>query len=217
MTDRTERWHAHNAASNAAAAKERETVRGGERIHAALLFDTLHRLLPDRSVIVDEIIAQVPAMIHHLFRERDFSHYRGWAGALGTGLPTALGVKLARPKDVVVCVIGDGAFNYNPVPACLGLAQQYGVPILVIICNNQGYVSQEWNLYKYFPSGYALRENNPYGRVIEPTPDYAAIAPAFGAHGECVSEPGQLESAIRRAIAAVEQGRLALLDVRLEP
>ena len=168
-------------------------------------------------MIVDEIIAQVPAMIRHLFRDRDFSHMRGWAGALGTGLPTALGVKLARPKDMVVCVIGDGAFNYNPVPACLGLAQQYSVPILVIICNNQGYVSQEWNLYKYFPSGYALRDNNPYGRVIEPTPDYAAIAPAFGAHGECVADPAQLEPAIRRAIAAVEQGHLALLDVRLEP
>ena len=42
--------------------------------------------------------------------------------------------------------------------------------------------------------------------VIEPTPDYAAMAPAFGAHG-----------AIERAIAAIEQGRLALLDVRLGP
>ncbi len=143
-------------------------------------------------------------MIHHLFRERDFSHIRGWAGAFGTGLPTALGVKLARPDDVVVCVIGDGAFNYNPIPACLGLAQQYRVPVLVIICNNQGYVSQEWNLYKYFPSGYALRENNKYGRVIEPTPDYAALAPAFGAHGECVTEPAQLAPAIERALAAGE-------------
>jgi acetolactate synthase-1/2/3 large subunit len=217
VTARTARWHAHNASNQAEAAKERETVRTGARIHAALLFDTLHRLLPDRSVIVDEIIAQVPAMMRHLFRERDFSHVRGWAGALGTGLSNALGVKLARPEDMVVCVIGDGAFNYNPVPACLGLAQQYGVPILVIICNNQGYVSQEWNLYKYFPSGYALRDNNPYGRVIEPTPDYAAIAPAYGAHGECIVEPGQLEPAIRRAMAAVEGGNLALLDVRLEP
>jgi len=214
---RTQRWHAHNAASNAEAAKERETVRGGERIHAALLFDTLHRLLPERSVVVDEIIAQVPAMIRHLFRDRDIDHIRGWAGALGTGLPTALGVKLARPDDVVVCVIGDGAFSYNPVPASLGLAQQYRVPVLVVICNNQGYVSQEWNLYKYFPSGYALRDNNPYGRVIEPTPDYAAIAPAFGAHGECVTDPAQLEPAIRRGLEAVAAGRLALLDVRLEP
>ena len=217
VATRTAHWHTHNGASQAEAAKERETVRTGERIHAARLFDTLHRMLPDRSVIVDEIIAQVPAMIHHLFRDRDFGHIRGWAGALGTGLPTALGVKLARPKDMVVCVIGDGAFNYNPVPACFGLAQQYGVPILVIICNNQGYVSQEWNLYKYFPSGYALRDNNPYGRVIEPTPDYAAIAPAFGAHGECVTDPTKLEASIQRAFAAIEQGQLALLDVRLEP
>jgi acetolactate synthase-1/2/3 large subunit len=217
ISARTTHWHTHNGTCQAEAAKERDAVRSNERIHAALLFDTLHRILPDRSVIVDEIVAQVPAMIHHLFRDRDFSHIRGWAGALGTGMPTALGVKLARPRDMVICVIGDGAFNYNPVPACLGLAQQYGVPILVIICNNQGYVSQEWNLYKYFPSGYALRDNNPYGRVIEPTPDYAAMAPAFGAHGECVTEPAKLEAAIQRAIAAVEQGHLALLDVRLEP
>jgi acetolactate synthase I/II/III large subunit len=214
---RTARWRTHNGSNQAEAARERETAGSDKGIHPAHLFDTLHRVLPDRSVIVDEIIAQVPAMIRHLFRERDFSHVRGWAGALGTGLSNALGVKLARPDDMVVCVIGDGAFSYNPVPACLGLAQQYGVPILVIICNNQGYVSQEWNLYKYFPSGFALRDNNPYGRVIEPTPDYAAIAPAFGAHGECVADRGQLEPAIRRAMAAVAQGHLALLDVRLEP
>jgi len=214
---RIQHWSSHNAANNAAAAAERETVRGSERIHAARLFDVLHGLLPDGSVIVDEIIAQVPAMIRHLFRDRDFGHIRGWAGALGTGLPTALGVKLARPNDVVVCVIGDGAFNYNPIPACLGLAQQYRVPVLVIICDNQGYVSQEWNLYKFFPSGYALRDNNPYGRVIDPTPDYAALAPAFGAYGECVSEPAQLEPAIRSALSAVQSGQLALLDVRLEP
>jgi acetolactate synthase-1/2/3 large subunit len=156
-------------------------------------------------------------MIQHTFRSRDISHIRGWAGALGTGIPTALGVKLARPNDVIVCVIGDGAFNYNPVPACLGLAQQYNVPIMIIICNNEGYASQEWNLYKYFPSGYALRENDPYGKVIEPTPDYAALAPAFGAHGECVTEPSKLEQALRNGIAAVQQGQLALLDVRLRP
>jgi acetolactate synthase-1/2/3 large subunit len=217
IATRTSRWHAHNATSQAVAAKERETARANQRITAPFLFDTLHNLLPDRSVIVDEIIAQVPPMIQHLFRDRDFTHIRGWAGALGTGLPIALGAKLARPDDVVVCVIGDGAFNYNPIPACLGLAQQYKVPVLVVICNNEGYVSQEWNLYKYFPSGYALRDNNPYGRVIEPTPDYALMAPAFGAHGECVTDRAQLEQALRRALTAVEAGHLALLDVRLAP
>lgn len=217
ITERTEKWRAHNAANQANAAKEREAAHGGDHIQAPLLFDTLHKLLPDGSVIVDEIIAQVPPMIQHTFRDRDIGHIRGWAGALGTGIPTALGVKLARPNNVIVCVIGDGAFNYNPVPACLGLAQQYNVPIMVIICNNEGYASQEWNLYKYFPTGYALREHDPYGKVIEPTPDYAALAPAFGAHGTCVTEPGKLEQAIRDGIAAVQNGKLALLDVRLRP
>ena len=214
---RTKHWHAHNAANQANAAEEREAAKGGDHIQAAYLFDTLHKLLPDRSVIVDEIIAQVPPMIQHTFRDRDIGHIRGWAGALGTGIPNALGVKLARPNDLIVCVIGDGAFNYNPVPACLGLAQQYNVPIMIIICNNEGYASQEWNLFKYFPSGYALREKDPYGKVIEPTPDYAALAPAFGAHGECVTEPGKLEQALRDGIAAVQRGQLALLDVRLRP
>ncbi|HTI79350.1 MAG TPA: thiamine pyrophosphate-dependent enzyme [Acetobacteraceae bacterium] len=217
ITERTARWHTHNVSHQTNAKKERESARGADHIQAPFLFDTLHTLLPDGAVIVDEIIAQVPPMVQHTFRNRDISQIRGWAGALGTGIPTALGVKLARPNDVIVCVIGDGAFNYNPVPACLGLAQQYNVPILVIICNNEGYASQEWNLYKYFPTGYALREQDPYGKVIEPTPDYAALAPAFGAHGACITEPGKLEQAIRDGIAAVQNGKLALLDVRLRP
>lgn len=217
ITARTAKWRAHNAATQATAATERETARTADHIQAPFLFDTLNQLLPDGAVIVDEIIAQVPPMIQHTFRDRDIGHIRGWAGALGTGIPTALGVKLARPNDVIVCVIGDGAFNYNPVLACLGLAQQYNVPVLVIICNNEGYASQEWNLYKYFPTGYALREHNPYGKVIEPTPDYAALAPAFGAHGACVTVPGKLEQAIRDGITAVQRGQLALLDVRLRP
>jgi thiamine pyrophosphate-dependent acetolactate synthase large subunit-like protein len=43
------------------------------------------------------------------------------------------------------------------------------------------------------------------------------MAPAFGAHGECVTDRAQLEQALRRALTAVEAGHLALLDVRLAP
>jgi hypothetical protein len=56
-------------------------------------------------------------MTQFLFESKPFRQYRGWNGALGTGLGTALGIKLARPGYTVVCVIGDGAFHYNPVPA----------------------------------------------------------------------------------------------------
>jgi acetolactate synthase-1/2/3 large subunit len=74
-------------------------------------------------------------MIQFLYARKYFEQYRGWAGALGTGLGTALGVKVARPQQVVVCIIGDGAWHYNPVPAALGFAQEYGVPLLTVLCN----------------------------------------------------------------------------------
>ena len=209
---RTAAWTARHKAVAAQWRAESEEASEG-RVADTALFRTLNRMLPDRSVIVDETVAQVPAMLKHLFHGRNFDHIRGWHGALGVGMPTALGVKLARPEALVVSVIGDGAFHYNPVPACFGLAQQYGVPILVVLCDNCGYVSQEWNLQKYFPQGYALRTNNPYGRVIEPTPDYTKLAEAYGGYGERVARAEDLEPALSRALEAIATGRLALLDV----
>ncbi len=215
--ERAARW----AASNLAARREwraelTQPARAGA-VSAAALFHALHDALPERAIVVDEIVAQLPFMLHWLFESKPFRHYRGWAGALGTSLPTALGVKLANRGDVVVCVIGDGAFSYNPVAACFGLAQQYELPILVVLCNNQGYVSQEWNLGKYFAQGAALRTRHPYGRVIEPTPDYAVLPRAFGGHGERIERAADLGPAIERALAALGRGQLALLDVLVDP
>ena len=152
-----------------------------------------------------------------LFQSKAFSQYRGWAGALGTGLSTALGVKLAKPDDVVACIIGDGAFSYNPVLACFGLSQQYHLPILIVVCNNQGYASQAWNTQKYFPQGAAVRTDNFYGKVIEPTPDYWQLARAFGGYGERITSAEALGPALQRGVEAVRNGQLTVLDVIVEP
>merc|ERR1712228_528736 len=103
-------------------------------------------------------MGQVPYFKHFLFSgpEKPFRHFRGWQGGLGTGLSTALGAKLADCKSLVVCVIGDGALNYNPVQACFGLAQQYCVPLLCLVLNNDGFCSQAWNVEKYFADGAAV-------------------------------------------------------------
>ena len=145
------------------------------------LFSALHDTLPDDAICVDEITSQVPEMIQFLYARKPFEQYRGWAGALGIGLGTALGVKLARPEEVVVCIIGDGAWHYNPVSAALGFAQEYGVPLLIVLCNNRQYASQTRNLLKYYPDSAAAREQNFVGNVIEPTPDYVKQAEAYGA------------------------------------
>ena len=216
-TQRIERWKQYNRQKAEEQRNKNDIAPSGSRIHASRLFQALHRALPDGSVIVDEILSQEELMVQSLFQSKSFKQYRGWAGGLGTGLPTALGVKLALPDNLVVCITGDGAFNYNPVPASFGLAQQHKLPILVVICDNEGYASQAWNTQKYFPQGSAVRTSNYYGKRIEPTPDYWKLAAAFGGHGERVSSPESLGPAIQRALSAMESGRFALLDVMVTP
>src|SRR5262249_6664515 len=139
--DRADRWTEYKRQVLAQGMKDADAapapVQGA--VPPAELFRALHRALPPSSSIVDEIVSEITQMTRFLFESKPFRQYRGWDGALGTSLGTALGVKVARPGDTVVCVIGDGAFHYNPVPAALGFAQQYGVPILIVVCNNRGY------------------------------------------------------------------------------
>ena len=216
-TGRAEYWNQYNRQSSEQARQQTDTTGTGNVVPAASLFQALHQALPAGSAIVDEIVSQTAIMVQTLFQSKSFKQYRGWAGALGTGLPTALGVKLAEPNNVIVCIMGDGAFSYNPIPACFGLAQQYKLPILIVICNNQGYVSQSWNVQKYFPEGAAVKTDNYYGRVIDPTPDYWKLAEAFGGYGERVSTSEALAPAIQRGLAAIANGQFAVLDVLVTP
>jgi acetolactate synthase I/II/III large subunit len=217
--EKGDRWarHAHSVRANGVEEARQLSARATDFVPVAELFGALHSALPDDAICVDEITSQVPQMIQFLFERKDFEHYRGWAGALGTGLGTALGVKLARPQQIVVCILGDGAWHYNPVPAALGFSQEYGVPLLIVVCNNRQYASQTRNLLKYHPESAAVRDQNFVGNVIEPTPDYVKQAEAYGGAGERVQRSDELNAALRRALEAVASGRTFLLDAIVNP
>ena len=221
---RLAKWTAYNgdkargfeSATSGDAAKAQED---GTRLHASTVFRKLSDALPSGAIIVDEMVAQVPYFTHFLFQDpqKDFVHLRGWQGGLGTGLSVALGAKMAHPDTPVVCIIGDGAFSYNPTNACFGLAQQYKAPVLVVVMNNEGYVSQTWNFYKYFEKGTALAEQNTLGNVIDPRPDYQHLPRAFGGNGSRVMTEAEFEDAIRLALAGGNNANLSLLDVSVTP
>jgi acetolactate synthase I/II/III large subunit len=217
--ERARRWHAYKERAIEQGRRDADAARARARdaVPAAELFRALHRALPASSIVVDEIVAQTPQMIQFLFERKPIEQYRGWVGALGTSMGTALGVKVARPERTVVCVLGDGALHYNPVHAALGFAQEHGLPILVVVCDNRGYFSQTWNVHKYFPEGAAVRTGQFIGNVITPTPDYAKLVEAYGGAGERVTRPAEIDSAIQRALATLAAGRSALLDVFVEP
>ena len=213
------RWARHTLRVRAKGIEEARQLssQATDFVVAADLFGALHGALPDDAICVDEITAQAPQMIQFLYERKPLEQYRGWAGALGTGLGTALGVKLARPRQVVVCILGDGAWHYNPAAAALGFAQEYGVPLLIVLCNNRQYASQTRNLVKYYPDSDAVRQQNFVGNVIQPTPDYVKQAEAYGGTGERVQKSDELLPALQRALGAVAAGQTFLLDVIVNP
>ena len=86
----------------------------------------------------------------------------------------------------------------------------------IVICDNQGFASQAWNIEKYFPDEWTIKTGNFYAKVIEPTPDYSKIALAFGGYGERTSTPKTLELALSRGLEAVEKWNFAVIDAILE-
>lgn len=91
------------------------------------------------------------------------------------------------------------------------------MPILVVLFNNMGYLSQKSGVPRYFPDGWAVRTKKFVGISITPSPDYGTIARAFDGYGEKVEEPGQVRAALERGLKAVAAGQVALIDIRLDP
>jgi benzoylformate decarboxylase len=90
----------------------------------------ISQVLPADAMVVEETITHRLAIHRYLDNLKPGSFFAGCIGGLGTGLATALGVKAANPKRPVVCLIGDGSFNYDPAPAAYGAAQEHNLPFL---------------------------------------------------------------------------------------
>jgi acetolactate synthase-1/2/3 large subunit len=177
-------------------------------------FHTLGKTLPGEAIIVDETISHSRLLRKYLAEPN--SYVRGSCGGLGMGLGETAGAKLASGNRPVVFIVGDGTFNYNPVPGGLGVLQEYNLPVLIIILNNAGYIAMSQGYHKHFPEGWAASHKKYLGVNIEPSPDYVKLAEAFGAYGEKIEEPEDIEPALNRALEELAQGRSALLDVIVE-
>ncbi|MGE5057802.1 MAG: thiamine pyrophosphate-binding protein [Betaproteobacteria bacterium] len=175
----------------------------------------LAQVIPPDAIVVEETITHRLSIHRYLDMLKPGSFFAGCIGGLGTGTGTALGVKAANPKRPVLCLIGDGAFNYDPGLAALGVCQEHNLPIMIVLYNNYGYHSQKSGVPRFFPDGFAVKNQDFIGISINPSPDYAMIARAFEGYGEKVEEPGEVRAALQRGLKALASGQMALIDVRL--
>jgi len=131
---------------------------------------------------------------------------------LGNAWPRGVGIKLAAPHKMVIASGGDGSAVFSNPEAVLWTARKYKAPILYIINNNNKYNAVESNLAVYGgPNSYAGKAGF-NGSDLSPSPNFAMIAQAMGAHGEKVTDPARLPAALQRALDAVKSGQSAVLD-----
>ena len=123
----------------------------------------------------------------------------GGLGAMGFGLPAAIGAKLGCPDQEVVCIDGDGSFQMNIQE--LGTAFAEEVPVKVVILNNQhlGMVAQ-WEDRFYGSRRGDTVLSNP--KVDRPYPNFIEIAKGFYVPGREVRQRGDLDAALREMLAA---------------
>ncbi|MEC7490838.1 MAG: thiamine pyrophosphate-dependent enzyme [Pseudomonadota bacterium] len=192
-------------------AGEHEASRKVTPIDPVWLCACLNAVMPGNTTYIDEVTTHTPLLREHIMWKSPQSLYTR-QGGLGQGLGLSLGIKLAKPESPVVTLIGDGAFLYNPVLQSLGASRDFGLPIMAVIFNNDKYAAMQGMHLKMYPKGIAVDTDVFHGTHID-SPDFTKVAEAFGAYGERVEDPEQLQSALRNGLRALEDGRSAIIDV----
>ena len=130
----------------------------------------------------------------------------GGMAAMGWSLGAAIGVKLGRPDDLVVHLLGDASFGM--VGMELETAVRMGLPTLTILVNNEGTGGGLMGMES--PSG-------PPPTMAQLTGNWSKVAGGLGAYSERVEDPLEVGPALRRAITATENGQAALVEVMIKP
>jgi len=107
--------------------------------------------------------------------------------------------------------VGDGSFLYNPVIQAFDASRRHKLPIVIVIFNNKKYEAMRQGHVHHYPDGAAASQNLHYGVTID-GPDYEQLGGHFGFHGQRVEKVGELNDAVRSALAAANGGRTAILN-----
>ena len=140
-------------------------------------------------------------------------------GGLGAGPGVTVGAALALKGTgrIPIGICGDGDFLMGAT--ALWTAAHYRIPLLIVVANNRSFYNDEVHQERVARMRNRPVENKWIGqRISDPDIDFAALARAQGAVGfGSIEDVSQLGGTFTKAIAAVEQGQVAVVDVRVAP
>ncbi len=170
------------------------------------MIETLHKVTGGDAIVSSDVGQhQMWAAQYYGFNEPRRWINSGGLGTMGFGLPAALGAKVARPNEEVVCVTGDGSLIMNVQELATAVTEE--IPVKVFLVNN-GYMGMVRQWQELFWEGrYSGVDNGS-------SPDWVKLAEAFGASGLRCEDSADLEEMMR---ATLDHDGPALLDVRVSP
>jgi len=174
------------------------------------LMKELKAVFPKNACLVVEANTARPLSLQHYIPVDKGNFFCGQGFQLiGNSPAQALGVKVGRPKQPVIALVGDGSLllTNQVIPT----AVEYEIPIIWIVMNNFGYravwaVQQKW-FKRSMGAEFAMERT---GELY--SPDYAMMAEAFGARGEKVERPEKIRPALEKALAS---GKPYVIDIRV--
>jgi acetolactate synthase-1/2/3 large subunit len=173
-------------------------------LNLAVALQELEKILPKDTIFTTDAgnFATWPTRFMHVGEQQDFLGPTN--GAMGYGVPAAIGAKIVQPDRTVVCFVGDGGFLMTGQE--IATAFHHSVAPIILVFNNQMYGTIRMHQEKTYPgrvSGTALTN-----------PDFAKFIESFGGHGEVVERTEDLVPAVKRAMAS---GKPAIVEVRTNP
>jgi 2-hydroxyacyl-CoA lyase 1 len=128
----------------------------------------------------------------------------GTTGCMGTGVPYAIGAKLARPDSPVVAVVGDYAFGAAAME--VETAARVGVPVVFVVSNNGGIAGHSIQDRMFAPGA------PPIAALLQV--DYEKMVEMVGGYARRVERPGDIRPALEEALGSK---KVALLNVITDP
>jgi acetolactate synthase-1/2/3 large subunit len=176
-----------------------DDLRNAGALNPDLIADVLAALLPENAIVVDEAVSTGRAFGPRFASAAPHDWLAVMGGAIGFGLPAALGSALGAPGRPVLALEGDGSAMYTP-QALWSIARE-GLPVLAVIFANRAYRILQGEL-----KGVGAVASGPKAeamlRLDRPAIDWVALAKGLGVPGGRAQTAAELVREVERAFAS---------------
>ncbi|WP_417843142.1 thiamine pyrophosphate-binding protein [Thalassospira sp.] len=173
-------------------------------VNLSKIMGYLNETLPDDAILTNGA-GNYTVWVHRFYKHRQYrTQVAPTSGTMGYGLPAAIAASLRHPDRLSICFAGDGCFQMTLQE--LATAQQFGAKVIVMLCNNGIYGTIRMHQEKNYPHRVS-------GTDIA-SPDFIALAKAYGLEVARVEETGQFADAFE---VIKSSGKSGIIEIVTDP